>query len=189
MEIRDELNKWIDSSVLRTEAIKFIKNETYCPSPVRSPDWFSYWDEQLDRCKNGYAITDKYGRTHKITGHHYFYLNFTQIEIVEQIKGSKASKKITQQPDFWDGDYDYFWSLEIAKNGLYNPESQVITSQAERDEFQKYNTLMEDIKDEEPKKYEVNPNYISYKEKRDAVSIKILKRLGLKVRIHLDYLN
>ena len=189
MEIRDESNKWIDSSVFRKEAIKFIKNETYCPSPVRSPDWFSYWDEQLDRCKNGYAITDKYGRTHKITGHHYFYLNFTQIEIVEQIKGSKASKKITQQPDFWDGDYDYFWSLEIAKNGLYNPESQVITSQAERDEFQKYNTLMEDIKDEEPKKYEVNPNYISYKEKRDAVSIKILKRLGLKVRIHLDYLN
>ena len=44
MEIRDESNKWIDSSVFRKEAIKFIKNETYCPSPVRSPDWFSYWD-------------------------------------------------------------------------------------------------------------------------------------------------
>jgi hypothetical protein len=30
-------------------------------------------------------------------------------------------------PDFWDGDFDYFWSLEIAKNGVANKDSLLAT--------------------------------------------------------------
>ena len=189
MQIRKDTH-WINSAVFRQEAINFIKNGGYCKAPDMSPDWFSYWEEQLKRTKEGYGVYDSDGNYHKITGHHYFYLNFTQIQIVEQIKGSKASRKITQQPDFWDGDYDYFWCLEIAKNGLYNPESQVPTTKEERDEFNHYNEIMEGLIDElGRKKAIVQPEYLEAKSKRDAVSKAVLKRLGLKVRIHLDYLN
>jgi len=189
MKIREGTH-WVNSNVFREEALSFIKNGGYCKAPALSPDWYTYWDEQLRRTKEGYGVFDSDGNYHKITGHHYFYLNFTQIQIVQQIKGSKASKKITQQPDFWDGDYDYFWCLEIAKNGLYNPESQVPTTKEEREEFYKYNDIMEDLELTHTKVKAVNiPEYQEAKKCRDKVSKQVLARLGLKVRIHLDYLN
>lgn len=176
---------WLDSTVFTEEAKSFIEGGCYTSAPSLSPDWFTYWEEQLRRCKEGYEVNG-----HKITGHHYFYLNFTQIQIVEQIEGSKASRKITQQPDFWDGDYDYFWCLEIAKNGLYNPESQVPTTEEERISYYQYETQLEKIVKELGKeKASINTEYLEIKKKRDAISIGVLKRLKLKVRIHLDYLN
>jgi twinkle protein len=49
---------------------------------------------------------------HKITGHHYQYLNFSQIEVVDQEdKEASVSKKETKCPDFWDGDYDANYGL------------------------------------------------------------------------------
>lgn len=183
--IRDSNSgKWIDSSVFREEAIRFQKNKTFCTAPTGTPDWFTYWEEQLRRCEEGYEINGE-----KITGHHYFYLNFTQIQIVEQIEGSKASKKITQQPDFWDGDYDYFWSLEIAKSGLYSPDSQVMSTQDEKDLYNHYEGEIDKLKEELGANYQNDSQYLVIKEKRDKVSIGILDRLGLKVQPHLDYLN
>jgi hypothetical protein len=140
-KIRDENNRWLNSAVFREEAIRFQMNGSFCNAPEYSPDWYTYWEEQLRRCIDGYEINGQ-----KITGHHYFYLNFTQIQIVEQIKGSKASKKITQQPDFWDGDYDYFWSLEIAKNGLFSEDSQVITSVEEKNAWETVHVEMDELK-------------------------------------------
>jgi hypothetical protein len=114
-DIRDpETGKWINSKVFCEEAIKFMKNGYYCSDPVGSPAFRTYWDEQLRRCLEGYEVAG-----HKITGHHYQYLNFTQIQLVpSQEEGSVVAKKETRMPDFWDGDFDYFWSLEIAKNGV-----------------------------------------------------------------------
>ena len=132
-KIRDNNGKWINSNVFREEAIKFIKNGTYCSAPIGTPDWFSYWEEQLDRCINGYEVDGE-----KITGHHYFYLNFTQIQIVENIEDDEESvvaNKITRNPDFWDGDYDYYWSLEIARNGLFTRGSQVPSTPEERKQY------------------------------------------------------
>lgn len=123
--VRDSLGKWLNSSVFREEAIKFIKTKNYCTAPKGSPDWVTYWTEQLRRCIEGYSIVQKDGSIVKITGHHYFYLNFTQIQVVKKLKNSKASRKISINPDFWDGDYEYFWCLEIAKSGVLNQESQV----------------------------------------------------------------
>jgi hypothetical protein len=75
-EIRDpNTGKWINSKVFCEEGIKFMKNGYYCPEPIGSPSYKEYWDEQLRRCKEGYEVAG-----HKITGHHYEYLNFTQIE-------------------------------------------------------------------------------------------------------------
>lgn len=185
--IRESTGKWIDSSVFREEAIKFQKNGAYCNAPTGTPDWFSYWEEQLRRCIEGYRVGDE-----KITGHHYMYLNFTQIQIVEQIKGSKASKKITQNPDFWDGDFDYFWILEIAKSGLFNPDSLVrdLVSKEEADMFFALQNTIDILKNSLGPKVMSDKTYLETVIKRDALTSEILyERLKLKVRIHPDYLD
>jgi hypothetical protein len=184
MIIRNEQGQWINSRVFREEAIRFQENGTFCNAPTGSPDWFTYWEEQLKRSIKGYSIGGQ-----KITGHHYFYLNFTQIQIVEQIKGSKASKKITQQPDFWDGDYDYFWCLEIAKNGLFNEDSQVDTTLEEKNLWFAYQETLEEMKRELGDRANTNIEYLDVKSQRDKLSQRVLDRLGLKVKIHPDYLN
>lgn len=112
-EIRDENGKWLNSDAFRKEALRFEKYGYFCSDYWGTAGWVNYWEEQLQRCKDGYEVDG-----HRITGHHYMYLNFCQIQVVVQTKGSKASKKVTKFPDFWDGDYDYFWSLEIARNGI-----------------------------------------------------------------------
>jgi hypothetical protein len=110
--IRNPDGIWINTEVFREEARKFQKYGTYCLDPWGSPDWFSYWQEQRNRIINGYASGGV-----KITGDHYFYLNFCPILKVEDTTLKKSSK-VTDFPDFWDGDYNYFWAREIAFNGI-----------------------------------------------------------------------
>jgi hypothetical protein len=110
--IRNPDGIWINTEVFREEARKFQKYGTYCLDPWGSPDWFTYWQEQRNRIINGYSVGGV-----KITGDHYFYLNFCPILKVEDMN-AKKSAKITDFPDFWDGDYNYFWAREIAFNGI-----------------------------------------------------------------------
>lgn len=128
-DIRDpETGRWVNSQVFREEGLKFMKNGCYTTDPYGSPGFIEYWTEQLRRCEVGYEVAG-----HKITGHHYEYLNFSQIEVViEPENGGKAAKKETKMPDFWDGDFDYFWSIEIAKNGVANHDS-LLASQLEKE--------------------------------------------------------
>lgn len=182
--IRDSNGKWLDTSAFREEAMRFQANGAYCNAPTGTPDWFTYWEEQLRRTIEGYEVDG-----HKITGHHYFYLNFTQIQVVEQIKGSKASKKTQRCPDFWDGDYDYFWCLEIAKNGLFTEDSQVLTYKEERDLYNDCQDKIEELKSKLGAKYVVDEEYLKIKQTRDEVSLKVLDRLKLKVKPHLDYVD
>lgn len=161
-----ETLKWINSDIFREEGKKFLQTGRYQKAPKNSLDWLKYWREQLERCKNGYVVDGW-----KITGHHYFYLNFTQIQVVEKVPNSKASKKTTRQPDFWDGDYDYFWCLEIAKEGVLNPNSQCW-----------------DLVTEEERIWSVQPERTE--EELTALKEEILyKRIGLRVRIKSDSLD
>lgn len=113
--IRNPEGIWINTKPFVQEGLNFMKNKYYCPDPPGSPAYKEYWDEQLDRCINGYSVGGV-----KITGHHYNYLNFTQIQVVQEING-RVAKKIKKMPDFWDGDYNFFWCKEIARYGI-NPE-------------------------------------------------------------------
>lgn len=109
--VRNPEGMWVNVAPLREEAQKYLKYKRYCPDPYKSPGWFRYWKEQKRRCVEGYSVGGI-----KITGHHYFYLNFCPIWKVEQVKGNVADK-VYSFPDFWDGDYHYFWALEIARRG------------------------------------------------------------------------
>ena len=189
-KIRDENGKWINSKIFREEALKFQKNKTYTAAPYGTPDWMEYWETQLDRCIKGYSVFEEDGTEHKITGHHYFYLNFTQIQIVkfEDDDESAAAEKISQNPDFWDGDYDYFWSLEIARYGLCTKNSQVPSTPEERKEWNHLNKELKKIK-KSNYNYKKDETYKKLKEQRDTISNNILNRLGLRVKPHLDYLD
>lgn len=183
--IRDSNGKWLDSSVFRKEAIKFQENGAYCSSPSGTPDWYTYWEEQLHRCERGYEVQGQ-----KVTSHHYMYLNFTQIQIVEEEDDdSVVATKITQQPDFWDGDYNYFWSLEIAKNGLCTKNSQVPSTPEERVKWIALNKKIKAFRKTNKKGYKNDPKYIEAKKERDTLSLIILDRLKLFVKPHLDYLD
>lgn len=189
-KIRNENGKWINSKIFREEALKFQKNKTYTAAPYGTPDWMEYWETQLDRCIKGYSVFEEDGTEHKITGHHYFYLNFTQIQIVkfEDDDESAAAEKISQNPDFWDGDYDYFWSLEIARHGLCTKNSQVPSTPEERKEWNHLNKELKKIK-KSNYNYKKDETYKKLKEQRDTISNNILNRLGLRVKPHLDYLD
>jgi len=66
-------------------------------------DW---WAEQVDRCLNGYET-----RLGKITGAHYFYLNFVRILASD---GRERRKKLLP-PLYRELDKEFFWTLERAR--------------------------------------------------------------------------
>lgn len=119
--VRNPEGLWINSQVFREEALNFKRYGYYCADPEGSPDWYNYWQEQRRRCKNGYSSGGV-----KITGDHYFYLNFCPIlKVDEQDKGVRKNsravrkgKKEVDFPDFWDGDFNFYWAREIARNGV-----------------------------------------------------------------------
>jgi hypothetical protein len=185
--IRDKNGKWLNSDIFKQEALKFQNTGAYCSFPINTPDWLEYWKTQLDRCINGYEV-----KGHKITGHHYMYLNFTQIQVAifdDEDEDSVVAEKVSRCPDFWDGDYNYFWSLEIAKNGIATKSTQVPSTQKEKDLFIKIQKQIKSLKKEDHNNYKNSTEYIELKEKRDKLSQKILDRLGLMVKPHLDYLD
>jgi len=110
--VRNPDGIWINTNAFREPALHFIKHGYYVADPWESPAWEDYWFEQKKRCTEGYSVGGV-----KITGDHYQYLNFCPIQKVED-STKKKSKKITSFPDFWDGDYNYFWARELARNGI-----------------------------------------------------------------------
>ena len=111
---------WINTELFRTEAKNFVKYGRYCDDPPGSMGFMDYWNEQTNRCMNGYSVGGK-----EITGDHYFYLNFDQIKLTTDDDDAGVTKKrvrfkskIVTFPDFWDGDYDYYWHLAIAEKGI-----------------------------------------------------------------------
>ena len=142
--VRNKDGIFINTEVFREEAKHFLKYGYYCPDAWGSPAWIDYWQEQLDRCRNGYSSGGV-----KITGHHYAYLNFGQIKVSKEFKEvsqnelvnkelayaqkhnkstfdnrqsslSKkrtGSQKIVTFPDFWSLDYNYFHIVDIARWG------------------------------------------------------------------------
>jgi hypothetical protein len=110
-----------NTELFKIQALEFLKTGTYNTDPYGSPAWIEFWTKELEYCKNGYSVGDV-----KITGDHYFYLNYCQIKrtdderVREKTNKSKkwADKGKPSFPDFWDGDYDYFWAKEIARKGI-----------------------------------------------------------------------
>ena len=106
--------------------LPFLKDKKFCPNPIPKyglpPEaniierpyvegtfaYTQFWDEQIDRCINGY----KTGGVH-ITGRYYFYLNFCKIS---------TPGRGYHYPDFCDSDLLFFewidWVKAQKKGGI-----------------------------------------------------------------------
>jgi hypothetical protein len=142
---------FINTQVFREPAIHFKKYKRYADGDFLSYEWEEYWTKERHRIENGYTVG---GVT--ITGLHYFYLNYLQIEINvtsgdDEFKQKlvKTKVKADRQPgfvDFWDEDYLLFWTWEIAKQGVqkvhidnYNKTTLIdCTTHEERVKWLKY---------------------------------------------------
>jgi len=100
----------VNSTYFREAAIHFTKYGCYTKAPKGSKDWYEYWREEEKRCLQGYKVGDT-----KITGKHYFYLNYTPIKRV--VGKGKTQRKVVSFPAFWEIDYNWWWYKEIAWYG------------------------------------------------------------------------
>ena len=71
---------FVNTNEFRREGNKFLKYGLYCGDPVGSAPYYEYWSEQLRRCRDGFSV----GGT-RVTGHHYFYMNFTLIYTISHL--------------------------------------------------------------------------------------------------------
>lgn len=112
---KDKLIDFSDVNIEKfSEAANFFKKHNEYP---KDRDW---WIEQRKRLIEGYTVD---GLT--ITGEHYGYLNFCRIKLTDdedkhkqkKILYKKAVTKDYTFPDFWDGDYIFYWIKKIARFG------------------------------------------------------------------------
>ena len=115
----DFQKKIINSDKFRTPALTFLKTGAYCQYPIGTTEYYTYWDEQKDRCINGYTAEDG----DYITGYNYFYINFCPMQrIVNTItklpNGETKVKRdsVVTFPDFYDYDYFYFQAVQEAED-------------------------------------------------------------------------
>ena len=155
--VRNPDGIWINTSLFREAGDYFMKHGYYCSDKWGTTSWFDYWKEQRRRCIEGYSVGGA-----RITGDHYYYLNFCPILKVDDIT-KKKSKKIKGFPDFWDGDYNYFWVRNIAKEGIL---TATLNDEEERERILHFDNLQQ------------------------AKELKALfESLHLEVKIQVDYLK
>lgn len=111
-----DFNKQIKSSnKFRQSALQFIATGRYCTYPQGSSEYFKFWDQEKDRCINGYTADDG----DYITGYNYFYLNYCPIQRMVYTKDEKTGKvKKSREvtfPDFYDYDYYFFLGVNDAE--------------------------------------------------------------------------
>ena len=112
----DFQKKILNSNKFRQACIQFQNTGSYCSYPSGTSEYYQFWDEEMNRCINGYTTDDG----DYITGYNYFYINYCPIQrIVHTVKKlpdgtTKVIKtRSLQFPDFYD--YDYYFFLAMAE--------------------------------------------------------------------------
>lgn len=107
-----------DTDKFRQAAIFFQQHGCYTLAPRGTTDYNKYWEQETNRCINGYTAPDGEG----ITGYNYFYLNYSPIMRLKEEEYTdregnlrKRRQRILEFPSFWDYDYYYFCAIEQAE--------------------------------------------------------------------------
>lgn len=109
----------INTNLFREVAIYFNKHGRYPDGIHDSYEYHEFWDQEMDRCLNGYKVGDMY-----ISGYHYFYLNYWPIWLTrtveertygEVFKNRRHGSREFDFPDFWDVDWLFFTELHKAE--------------------------------------------------------------------------
>ena len=115
-----DFNKRVYNSIKFSPAAEFFKkHKCYTLAPRGTTDYNTYWEQETDRCLNGYIAPDG----DYITGYHYFYLNYSPIMKLEEVKYTDRNgnvrtrrERILDFPRFWDYDYYYYNAIEEAED-------------------------------------------------------------------------
>lgn len=95
----------------RAAAECYEKNKYYTSYLPGSKPYKEYWKEQLRRCAEGYTV-GKY----RITGDHYFFLNFYRMQTVNLDSTKKTTGRGQSFPSFLSKQYEFFHYLEICEH-------------------------------------------------------------------------
>lgn len=115
-----DFNKHVYNSIKFSPAAEFYKkHKCYTLAPRGTTDYNTYWEQETERCLNGYTAPDG----DSITGYHYFYLNYSPIMKLKEVSytdrnGDKRTRRerVLDFPRFWDYDYYYFNAIEQAED-------------------------------------------------------------------------
>lgn len=115
----DFKRKYKNTDKFRQAAIYFTEHGYYTSAPYGSSDFKKYWDEETDRCVNGYTADDG----DYISGYFYFYLNYCPIQRnvnkITTLPNGEIIVKRTQDltfPNFYDYDAYYYSAIEEAED-------------------------------------------------------------------------
>lgn len=86
-----------------------LNNGVYFEAKPGTRAYADFWEEQELRIKKGYT----YGK-YRITGDHYFFLNFHPLLSAANVSQSGAGRE-SSLPSFWVEHYKYFHYLELAE--------------------------------------------------------------------------
>jgi len=99
---------FINSHLFEEQARHFMKHGSYTNAPKGTFAYREFWNEQTRRCKEGYSVGGI-----RLTGEHYFYLNFSQIKATVTENGIRRTRLTF--PRFLDVDYYFFHEKEKAR--------------------------------------------------------------------------
>jgi hypothetical protein len=107
-------HKFTDTHLFSPAAAEFLKYGYYTDAIPGTKSYFDFWDEEKKRCIQGYEVNGI-----KITGYHYFYLNYCPIDRavdVEQDDGTVIAVRERTFPAFYDGDHQFFFTIGICRS-------------------------------------------------------------------------
>lgn len=114
MDINIEENPYIphvehftNSKEFKHLANTFSETGFYTQLQENTEEYINFWKEVKNTCIDGFTNSDGI----RITGHHFFYLNFCRISGYDKSTG----KKTEMFPNFIDLDYEYFHMIEYCE--------------------------------------------------------------------------
>ena len=102
-----------DTHLFSEAANLYIENGFYTNALPGTKQYYEFWDNEQFRCLHGHEINGV-----RISGFHYFYLNYCPIDrIIDEIQpdGETISRRDRSFPAFYDGDFEYFSSVDKAR--------------------------------------------------------------------------
>lgn len=76
--------------------------------PLSKP-WYKWWKEEYERSEDGYVCNN-----YRVTGDHYFFLNFYTMLVSDQDKKAGAGRE-RKHPNFWVLHYKWFHYIEMCE--------------------------------------------------------------------------
>lgn len=110
LQVGQPKRKFKDTHLFSPAAAHFMEFGYYTDAIPETKAYYDYWDMEKYRCLYGYEVNGI-----KISGYHYFYLNYCIIDraVEEKLEdGSIRNKRERTFPAFYDGDYEYFTAVD-----------------------------------------------------------------------------